>query len=383
MQGYRSLTGAYAALLLGGVLLGSGVAKAADGQAVDIPARSLLALSKADASLSIVDPKTLKVLAKVKTGADPHELVSPDGITAYVSNYGGGPGGYPKTLLSEIDIIDVRKQEVVSKFDTSPLLGPHGLSWVNGKLYFTAQASKAVARYDPERKKVDWILGTGMTFTHFIRVSPDEKTIVTTNVDPGPGSDTGSMSIFKLTTEHPDHYLPVNMKPRDTGADWVHKVIPLGIGVEGLDVSPNFSEAWTADLKGNIHIVDIDDGVEAATLASGVVGAHRLAFAEHGKYVAVVSILENDGTPDNDEPRELGRLQVWDARTRTVVGDIRIGCQGAGMLADDVDHRLFISCTPQNFVRVVNIDPATGNPSVGPDLDVGGRPDALTFAEHR
>ncbi|PWK61283.1 hypothetical protein [Aminobacter sp. AP02] len=357
-------------------------AGAAETQPAPTPARSLLALSKKDATLSIVDPKTLKVIAKVPTGADPHELVSPDGVTVYVSNYGGGPGGYPETLLSQIDIIDIRQQKVLANFDTRPLLGPHGLSWVNGKLYFTAQASKAIARYNSELKKVDWLLGTGMTFTHFIKVSPDEKTIVTTNVDPGPGSDTGSMSIFALTADHAAHLLPVNLKPRDTGDDWVQKVIPLGAGVEGLDVSADFAEAWTADLEGNIHIVDIKKGVESATLASGVKGAHRLAFAEHGKYVAVVSIFENDGTPDNDQPEELGRLQVWDAASRKVVGDIRIGCQGAGMLADDIDHRLFVSCTPQNIVRVVNIDPASGIPTVGPDLYVGDRPDALTFAEH-
>ena len=56
------------------------------------------------------------------------------------------------------------------------------------------------------------------------------------------------------------------------------------------------------------------------------------------------------------------------------------GCQGAGMLADNVEHRVFVSCTPQDVVRVVKIDPSTGTPSVGPDLNIGGRPDALTFS---
>lgn len=371
---------AVAALCSASLIALAGTAVAADAAPVAIPQRTLLGLSKVDHSLSIIDPKTLKILAKVPTGADPHELVSPDGVTVYVSNYGGGGGGYPKTLLSEIDIIDIKQQKVIANFDTAPLLGPHGLSFVNGKLYFTAQASKAIARYNPELKKVDWILGTGETFTHFIKVSPDEKTIVTTNVDPGPGSDTGSISVFQFTAEHPPHFLPVNLKPSDTGPDWVQKVIPLGLGVEGLDVSPDFSEAWSADLNGVIHIVDIKKGIEAAKIETGVKGLHRLAFADHGKYVAIVSILANDGTPDNDTPEKLGHLQVWDTTTRKLVGETRIGCQGAGMLADDVDHRLFVSCTPQNVVRVVNLDPETGKPTVAADLDVGDRPDALTFA---
>ncbi|WP_181164681.1 YncE family protein [Amaricoccus solimangrovi] len=365
---------------LGAAAMLLGALAPARAETVKTPDRVLLALSKADATLSVIDPATLAILAKVPTGPDPHELLSPDGRTVYVSNYGGGPGGYPDTLLSEIDVIDARSQEVIERFDTAPLLGPHGLSWAGGKLYFTAQASKALGRYDPKLNKVDWILGTGMTFTHFLKVSPDEKTIVTMNVDAGPGSPTGSMSVFRLTDAHPPHYLPTNAKPRETGADWTQTVIPLGLGVEGLAVSPDFTEAWTADLEGTIHVVDIAGATEAAKLPDGPKGAHRLTFAEGGKYVVVVSILENDGTPDNDAPEKLGRLQVWDAAARTRVGDIRIGCQGAGLLADEVGHRVFVSCTPQNVVRVVGIDPATGAPSVGPDLDVGGRPDALAFA---
>ena len=61
----------------------------------------LLALSKADHTLSIVDPVTLKVLGRVPVGIDPHEVVaSSDGKTAYVAIYGGG-------TLHEINVIDI------------------------------------------------------------------------------------------------------------------------------------------------------------------------------------------------------------------------------------------------------------------------------------
>ena len=53
--------------------------------------RSLLALSKADHVLAIIDPVTLKTIARVPVGPDPHEIISSsDGKTAYVSNMGGG-----------------------------------------------------------------------------------------------------------------------------------------------------------------------------------------------------------------------------------------------------------------------------------------------------
>jgi len=55
------------------------------------PSPALLALAKRDKTLAIVDPATLKVVAKIPAGNDPHEVIaSADGKFAYISNYGGG-----------------------------------------------------------------------------------------------------------------------------------------------------------------------------------------------------------------------------------------------------------------------------------------------------
>ena len=63
----------------------------------------LVALNKAEASMAIIDPATMKVTAKVAVGNGPHEVVlSPDGKTAYVANYGDGPN--PGNSISVIDI---------------------------------------------------------------------------------------------------------------------------------------------------------------------------------------------------------------------------------------------------------------------------------------
>src|SRR5215467_11715743 len=63
------------------------------------PKESLLVLSKHDHTLAIVDPATLKVVAKMPVGDDPHEVIATaDGKLAYVSNYGGGGAGALHTL---------------------------------------------------------------------------------------------------------------------------------------------------------------------------------------------------------------------------------------------------------------------------------------------
>src|SRR5437867_7520517 len=104
---------------------------------------SLLALSKTDHTLAIVDPVSLNVITRIPVGSDPHEVIaSSDGKTAYVTIYGGGS-------LHELNIIDLVAQKPLTNFDTRPLFGPHGLTFVSGKAWFTAEASKSVGRYDP------------------------------------------------------------------------------------------------------------------------------------------------------------------------------------------------------------------------------------------
>jgi YVTN family beta-propeller protein len=60
----------------------------------------LVVLNKNEASLTIIDPETMKVTGKVPTGDGPHEVVlSTDGKTAYVANYGAQVPGI-RFLLS-------------------------------------------------------------------------------------------------------------------------------------------------------------------------------------------------------------------------------------------------------------------------------------------
>src|ERR1700739_2470802 len=50
----------------------------------------LLVLEKNDNMMAIVDPATFKIVGRVPSGPDPHEVeTSADGKLAYISNYGG------------------------------------------------------------------------------------------------------------------------------------------------------------------------------------------------------------------------------------------------------------------------------------------------------
>src|ERR1700744_2705275 len=115
----------------------------------------LLALSKSDHTLAMVDPVSLTVIAKAPVGSDPHEVISSaDGKTAYVTIYGGGS-------LTEMYVIDLVNHKALPGIDTKPFMGPHGITFVGGKVWFTAEGSKCVVRYDPVSRAFAWTMGTG------------------------------------------------------------------------------------------------------------------------------------------------------------------------------------------------------------------------------
>jgi DNA-binding beta-propeller fold protein YncE len=93
------------ALTLSGSLLAAGLAAAQT-----TPPTALLILAKRDQTLAIVDPVSLKVVARVPVGADPHEVIaSADGKIAYVSDYGGGS----LHTLSVVDLVALSARWVV------------------------------------------------------------------------------------------------------------------------------------------------------------------------------------------------------------------------------------------------------------------------------
>ena len=259
---------------------------------------------------------------------------------------------------------------------------PHGLQFVGGKLYFTAEGAKVIARYDPAAGKVDWVMGTGQNRTHMLFVTGDEKQIYTTNVasgtvtildkvasppmgpPPGAGGPRGPMRPGLPGGPRG----PMSPGPPGGGqparTDWTETVIPVGGGDEGFDVSPDGRELWTANAQdGTVSIIDLAARKVTATLDSKTFSANRLKFTPDGKLV-LISMLNN------------GDLVVYDAASRKEVKRVPVGHGAAGILMDPVGNRAFIGCTPDNYVAVVDLKTleVTGH------IDVGGEPDGLAWA---
>jgi DNA-binding beta-propeller fold protein YncE len=318
--------------------------------AAETPSTSLLALSKGDQTLFIIDPATLAVVGQVPAGPDPHEVIaSEDGKTAYISNYGGGS-------FNTITVVDLATKKTLPTIDLGPLRGPHGLDFVGGKLWFTAEGAKVIGSYDPTEQKIDWVLGTGQDRTHMVYVFPALTPIITTNVSSatvtiieksnGPGGPPPPPNAAGSVPLGPRPGDPAG-PPRRPRANWIETVIPVGHGSEGFDVSPDKKEIWVANAQdGTISIIDMAAKIVIQTLDANIRGANRLKFTPDGKLAFVSSLGGSD-------------LVIFDVSTRREMKRVPLGHGAAGILMQPDGQRAFVACTPDDYIAVIDLKSLT------------------------
>ncbi|MEZ5308892.1 MAG: hypothetical protein R2684_17235 [Pyrinomonadaceae bacterium] len=252
-------------------------------------ATRLIVLNKNANSVSIIDPATGKTEQTIPVGEGPHEVaISDDGRTAYVANYGAS---VPGSSFSVIDIALGSEKRV----DVSPLTRPHGLHLLGGKLYFSAESNRVIARLDPATLKVDWIMGTGQNVSHMVVGTADQRSFFTTNI----GSDT--VTAFSLAATPP-------------AASSITQ-IPVGKQPEAIGISPDGAEVWVG--LNNDNAIDVIATASKTVVKRIDLGArpYRVLFEPTGKRVystifatseiveidpvskSVIRRLKVDGTP--------------------------------------------------------------------------------------
>ncbi|MEQ1605867.1 MAG: beta-propeller fold lactonase family protein [Pyrinomonadaceae bacterium] len=296
----------------------------------------LVALNKAENTLAIIDPASMKVTARVAVGDGPHEVVlSADGKTAFVANYGGaaGPG-------NSISVIDLATAKEIRRVDVSPLLRPHGLQMLGGKLYFTSETNRIIARYDPAANKVDWMMGTGQNSSHMIAVSADQKKFYTSNI----GSD--SITAFEFQAVPP------------SGSRITH--IPVGKQPEAIDLSPDGREVWAGlNVDGAVDVVDTATNKFKERVNIGG-RPYRVKFTPDGKNVVCTMIAAKE-------------IIVLDAATRKVVRKIALESVPMGIVFSADGKTAFVTINGPDAVIKVDLEKM----EVKGRVDSGKGPDGI------
>jgi len=302
------------------------------------PSPALLVLDKEDNMLSIIDPATTKTVARIPTGEAPHEIaVSDDGEMAFVANYGA------RTPGNSLCVVDLAAQKELRRVDLGALRRPHGIVFAEGKVWFTAEENRLIARYDPASNQIDWVLGLGQNRTHMLLFSKDHSQIFTSNIQ--------SNSITLL----------------QRGADpyaWSATDIAVGKGPEGGDLSPDGKEYWAANSNdGTISIIDVATKRVEQTLDVKTGHSNRLKFTPDGKQVLV-------SDPGNHT------VVILEAASRKEVKRLNVGRFPEGILVAPDGSRAYVAVAGDNAVAVLDLKTleVTGR------ISTGKGPDGMAWA---
>jgi YVTN family beta-propeller protein len=194
-----------------------------------LDAATLLVGNKAEATVSLIDLGSGKVVATLPTGTGPHEIaVSPSGVTALVANYGAREPG------SSLTILDVPGAKVVRTIDLGEYRRPHGVVFLDEKrALVTSEASKSLLEVDVEAGKVVRAIPTGAADSHMVAVTPDGSRAFVANI--GSGSLTA-----------------IDLKAGKSLGD-----VKTGAGAEGIDVTPDGRQVWVTNREADtVTVVD-------------------------------------------------------------------------------------------------------------------------------
>ena len=251
--------------------------------AVTPDGKMVLATSPSDNTVTVFDSNSGKQLAVIPVGKAPKGVkVSPDGKQAYVSNQGS----------AEVSVIDLASLTVVTSIATEK--GPHNARFTqDGKIaYITLQGGAGIGVIDTKQQKMIKVIPVpGITGPHNLDLSHDEKTAFVRDFV---------------------HHVAV----LDLVSGKVKKVITVGNGHGGIDVSPNGEFVATAAI-GDDYISVIDTKTLKQTDIKVGNGPHGIRTSKNNKWIYVTITKENSVVVINADTMKVekkiavGKFPFW------------------------------------------------------------------------
>lgn len=310
-------------------------------------ADTVLVLCKSDFQLALVDPATQNVLAKLPTGRGPHEVaVSPDGRTAYVSNFGRYsvyvPGDTehdkPGNTITVVDLVD---RKVKATFDLGTHTGPHGMIVSHdGKLVWaTTETPQAVLQLDSATGKILHVWNTNQVRSHMIVTTPNETKFYVTN------TVSGSVSVIDKATGEV-------------------KIVATGPGTEGIAISPDGKEVWAASrADAKISIISTVTDAIVASFPSGGKSPKRMEFTPDGSQVWVT----NSGS---------SQTSVFDAHARELIESLTTSKDPSGVSISPDGRRAYITNSNANVLTFVDV----ASRKILSTVPIGTDPDGVAWS---
>jgi len=346
-------------LLLGPLALAPAAAppprETADAEAVAGGPR-LVVLDKSDATLSVHAVDDGRLLARLPTGAGPHEVaVSADGRLAVVANYGDRSGA--GRSLGVYDLVEPR---LLREVDLGAYRRPHGIAFEDGsrRVLVTCEENRAVLRVDVVEGRVVDALSTDQGGSHMLALAPGGGRVFTANMQ------SGSVTAIDLESGE------------------VAGIVAAGAQAEGIDVTPDGREVWVSNRADDTltiidaHTLAVLDELPCRGFPIRVRftpdGAHALVSNARSGDVAVFEVLSR---------REVRRIpmapaSVEDADERLFGAEFAQSPTPVGILVQPDGARAYVANTNADQVTVLDLDRWTAVARYA----TGREPDGMAWA---
>ncbi len=227
-------------------------------EAITPDGKRLLVTSPSKQSVFVFNTATGKLIKIIKVGKAPKGIkISPNGKEAYVSNEGE----------NTISIIDLTTYNVSAKIPTAKM--PHNVRFNNSGTiaYVTLQGGAGLGVIDTKLKRVVKVIPTpGLVGPHNLDLSKNEKTAFVRDT-------VNSVAVVDLVKGN------------------VIKLIKVGFGHSGIDVSPDGKYVFTGGIAGNtVTVIDSKTYIVIKSIKVGK-GPHGLRASKNSRwlYISVTS----------------------------------------------------------------------------------------------
>jgi YVTN family beta-propeller protein len=283
----------------------------------------LLVANQASGDASLIDLAS-GVVTQINVRGEPHDaVISPDGRWGVASDFGRHVGD--AFTGSTLTVIDIATKTVVRSIETGEHRGLHDVAFRPGyptRVLVTAQSSREVLEIDVATGQIVAVLETRGDRSHMLAVTPDGKTLFTTN------EGTATVSRIDLETR------------RFVAA------FRATLDVEGIAVTRDGKELWVGQTSdSSVWVLDAATGARLARFP-GFRHPNKVVLSPDGKRVVI-----SDPT--------CNALVVGDPATRRIIQVMRVPYSNMFAGEFSPDGRIMFATAGRRDVIAMDVEKGT------------------------
>jgi len=245
----------------------------------------LYIVNKLSKSITVFDLSEGRKIEEFFLNIEPHEATTlSGGNEVVITNYGA-----PDVIGKSISVINTKPNKVEKTIALEESLRPHRIISFpeSNNVGVVTDVGNDLLVVNVGTGLVEKKIPTQQVVSHLLVLHPNKPLAYVTNIN------SSSVSVIDLNFNQ------------------VIKIIPCGLGAEGIDITPDGNEIWVANNKENTISVINTDTSEITNTIPGGKESLRLKFSVDGKHCLATNASD-------------GNISVYDQQSKKQIKSIRI-----------------------------------------------------------